>query len=373
MNPSTCRFWGFGACAVLLSILTGCASVTQGTEQSIKIETLAAVGGHAIEGAECELSNDKGRAITISGQSALVRRSGANLAVSCTLAGQPAASGQAVSRANAGLAGNILIGGAIGAAIDVGTGAAFTYPTWLQLVFGEERLFDRSGNRDDGPVVGTFVAANVPQQPAQTVVSGAIQPVSPAAVPSNAAGQVPPAAGERIGLKAALRRGDILEYDLLDKMTGIHTPVQYRLDRIEGDQLVFDMGGRIERLDGRVVSIRTPAGGLFDLSSPPDGWASADLRPGMSWSREYPRHSFKAMVLGESSAKVDGEVLRVLQVDYSGWITVSSNPAARPTYPLKATALYSPELKRIVRFDIEIRSFGSLSREAMQLKRIIRH
>ena len=372
MNPSTCRFWGFGACAVLLSILTGCASVTQATEQSIKIETLATAGGNVIEGAECQLSNDKGKAIAISGQSAMVRRSGGNLMVNCTLAGQPAASGQAVSRANAGLAGNILIGGAIGAAIDVGTGAAYTYPTWLQLVFGEERLFDRSGNRNDAPVVGTFVSANAPRR-AQMEASAGIQPVLPAAVAAHATGQTPNSAGERIGLKDALRRGDILEYDLLDKMTGIHTPVLYRLDRIEGDQLVFDTGGRIERLDGRVVSIRAPAGGLFDSSSPPDGWVSADLRPGMNWSKEYPRHSFKAVVVGESSAKVDGEALRVLQVDYSGWITLSRVPTARPSHPLKATALYSPELRRIVQFDIEARGGSNLTHEAMQLKRIIRH
>lgn len=372
MPSSKWRFWGLGACAVLMSILTGCASVTHGTEQSIKIETLSAVGGSPIEGAECQLSNDKGKAIAMSGQSVMVRRSGGNLAVSCTMAGQSLASGQAISRANAGLAGNIVIGGAIGAAIDVGTGAAYTYPTWLQLVFGEERLFDRSGNRSDGPAAGAFVSANV-SPVARAVVGGGVQPISPASMTSTVARQAPPAAGESMGLRASLRRGDILEYDLLDKMTGIHTPVLYRLDRTEGDQLVFDMGGRVERLDGRVISIRTPAGGLFDSSSPPDGWASANLRPGMSWSTEYPRHSLKATVLGESSAKVDGEILRVLQVDYSGWVTVSQSPTARPTHPLIATALYSPELKRIVQFDIEIRSAGSLSRESMQLKRIIRY
>jgi hypothetical protein len=289
MNPSPRRFWGLAACAALLSIFTGCASVTQGTEQPIRIETLAQAGGAAIEGAECQLSNDKGAAFAISGQSATVRRSGGNLTVRCMLDGQPPASGQAVSRANAGLAGNILIGGAIGAAIDVGTGAAFTYPTWLQLVFGEERLFDRSGHRGDGPVAGTFVRVNLPE-PVRAEAGAAVPSLSSAAAPPQPA--VP--AGEAVGLKAPLQRGDTLEYELRDRMTDVKTPVYYRLDRIEGDQLVFNMGARTERRDGRVVSIRTPAGGMFESSAPPEGWAAADLRPGMHWRMEYPKHSVEA-------------------------------------------------------------------------------
>jgi hypothetical protein len=256
MNPSPWRYWGLAACSALLAILTGCASVTQGTAQPIRIETLAQAGGPPMEGAECQLYNDKGTAFAISGQSTTVHRSGGNLTVRCKLDGQLPASGQAVSRANAGLAGNILIGGAIGAAIDVGTGAAFTYPTWLQLVFGEERLFDRSGHRDDGPVAGTFVRANVPEA-ARTLASGAA-PTVPAAAAT--APQPVAAAGEAIGLRAPLRRGDTLEYELRDRMTDVQTPVYYRLDRIEGDQLVFNMGARTERRDGRVVSIRAPSG-----------------------------------------------------------------------------------------------------------------
>ena len=202
MNPSPWRYWGLAACSALLAILTGCASVTQGTAQPIRIETLAQAGGPPMEGAECQLYNDKGTAFAISGQSTTVHRSGGNLTVRCKLDGQLPASGQAVSRANAGLAGNILIGGAIGAAIDVGTGAAFTYPTWLQLVFGEERLFDRSGHRDDGPVAGSFVRANLPE-PVRAEAGDAAPSLPSAAAPPQ---PVAPAGGA-VGLEAPLRRG----------------------------------------------------------------------------------------------------------------------------------------------------------------------
>ena len=67
----------------------------------------------------------------------------------------PDAVGRAISRANAGLAGNIIFGGGIGAIIDHNKGTAYTYPTWVQLVFGQTLVFDRSTEKDGQPVTGT--------------------------------------------------------------------------------------------------------------------------------------------------------------------------------------------------------------------------
>lgn len=161
MRGASWRFWGLCVGAAVLSILTGCASVTHGTTQTVKIETLTP-GGQTVEGAECRLSNDKGEALGLSGQSVPVRRSGGNLSIHCTQAGQAPAVGSAVSRVNAGMVGNVLIGGAIGAAIDVGTGSGFNYPSWMQLVFGEERTFDRSTQQGDQPVAGVTVGTTTP-------------------------------------------------------------------------------------------------------------------------------------------------------------------------------------------------------------------
>jgi predicted lipid-binding transport protein (Tim44 family) len=168
MRGANWRFWGLCACAGVLSILTGCASVTHGTTQSIKIETLTP-GGQVVDGAECKVANDKGEALALSGQSVPVRRSGGNLSIHCTQAGQAPAGGQAVSRVNGGMVGNILIGGLIGVAIDAGNGSGFNYPSWMQLVFGEQRYFDRSAQQGDqampGVVLGTTqVAAAAPRK-----------------------------------------------------------------------------------------------------------------------------------------------------------------------------------------------------------------
>ena len=257
-----------------LVMVTGCASVTQGSNQSLKVETLSKEGV-TVGGAECRLSNDKGTSTVRSGETTLVRRSGGNLSVECHLAGQPPAFGQAVSRVNAGMVGNVLIGGAIGAAIDVGTGAGYTYPTWLQLVFGEERLYDRSGNRSDDPTAGTVVRANVQETaatirrsdllpPPETIPSTQIATTATASFPAGSGPQgtprelpksqplvTSPIGGAAMSSSQAvaaavpapiepLRRGDTLEYMLVDKLTGTRTAVLYRLDRVEKDRLVFN-------------------------------------------------------------------------------------------------------------------------------------
>ena len=52
------------------------------------------------------------------------------------------------------MAGNIILGGGIGAIIDHNKGTAYTYPTWMQLVFGQTLVFDRSDEKDGQPVQG---------------------------------------------------------------------------------------------------------------------------------------------------------------------------------------------------------------------------
>lgn len=156
MRGAGWRFWGLCIGAGVLSILTGCASVTHGTTQSVKIETLTAEG-KTINGAKCAVTNDRNDAAIRSGDSFPVRRSGANLMIECTQPGQPPATGQAFSRVNAGMVGNIMIGGALGAVIDSSTGAGFNYPSWMRLVFGEVRNFDRSAQSGDDPTDGVRI------------------------------------------------------------------------------------------------------------------------------------------------------------------------------------------------------------------------
>lgn len=385
MNPWSGRFWGLAGLAAIFAMLTGCASVTQGTEQSIKVETLTSAG-QRIDGAQCQWSNDKGSAAMDSGQSALVRRSGANLSLRCDMAGQPTAKGQAISRANAGLAGNILIGGGIGAAIDVGTGAAYTYPTWIQLVFGEERLYDRGQHRDDSAATGVLVQPAAPlvvassDAPPPVAVAAAPAPAAPTpAVPAVQASVSAPARRDS-PLSAPLRRGDALEYVLIDRLTQTRAPVFYRVDRIDDDRILFNQGGRVERDDGRVLSISSAAGGLYDSASPPEGWGRPGLTSGMRWRADYEstngekaRYALEAAVLGDASLRIDGLDVSAREITYTGWMYASVGVGPAQALPFKATAFYSADLGRVVKFEAEYRRVNlGASREALELVRILR-
>lgn len=140
------------AAAIVLT-LTGCASIVNDTTHPMKIETKNAAG-EAITGAECKISNDYGSISAKSGETAQVRRSSKDIDISCKHPQNADANGRIISRANAGLAGNIIFGGGIGAIIDHNKGTAYTYPTWIQLVFGKTLVFDRSKEKDGQPVTG---------------------------------------------------------------------------------------------------------------------------------------------------------------------------------------------------------------------------
>ncbi|WP_395350004.1 hypothetical protein [Variovorax sp. UC122_21] len=128
-----------------------------------------------------------------------MRRSGALLNIECTQPGLAPATGQAISRVNTGMVGNILIGGVLGAAIDSGTGAGFNYPSWMQLVFGEVRSFDRSGQTGDQPLAGirigeTRLAAPSLVPPPPPAVAVTPPPVAPTPAPTPPVAEQKPAA-----------------------------------------------------------------------------------------------------------------------------------------------------------------------------------
>lgn len=139
---------------------TGCASVMNDSTHPMKVETRTPAGD-AVTNAECRLTNDSGVFTLKSGDTVQVRRSSTDLDITCKHPTNPDATARAISRANAGMWGNIIIGGGIGAIIDHSKGTAYTYPTWVQLVFGKTLVFDRRAEKEGQPTPGTEpVAAN---------------------------------------------------------------------------------------------------------------------------------------------------------------------------------------------------------------------
>lgn len=149
---------------------TGCASIVNDSTHPLRIDTKTATGD-SIAGADCKVTNDYHMAQEVkSGAVMQVRRSAADLDVVCRQPGQPDATAKAISRPNAGLFGNILLGGVIGAVIDHTKGTAYSYPRWLTLVFGQMLVFDARYDYGDGPVAGTPPQAPQPkpENPRQT-------------------------------------------------------------------------------------------------------------------------------------------------------------------------------------------------------------
>jgi hypothetical protein len=139
---------------VAMTVLaSGCASIVNDTTHPMRLETYLA-NGEEVKDMDCKTENDYG-ALTVKTPGTLqVRRSSKDLQITCTKASTKDAKGTAISRANAGLAGNIIIGGGIGALIDHTKGTAYTYPQWVRLVVEQLLTFDRRDDKEGAPNMG---------------------------------------------------------------------------------------------------------------------------------------------------------------------------------------------------------------------------
>lgn len=147
-----------GLLVLVCLAFTGCASVMNDSTHPMKVETKTEAG-QIVTGADCKLTNDYGSVSVKSGDTAQVRRSSKDLDIVCRHPDNPDATARAISRANAGMFGNIILGGGIGAIIDHNKGTAYTYPTWVQLVYGKALVFDRSAEKEGQPTVATVPVA----------------------------------------------------------------------------------------------------------------------------------------------------------------------------------------------------------------------
>ena len=102
--------------------------------------------GTDVAGAKCSLKNDKGVWYVSTPGSVSVHRSYGELSLTCTLAGLPDGIATVKSSTTAAAFGNILIGGVIGAGVDVATGAAYSYPDLLLVEMGQTIRLESTPN-----------------------------------------------------------------------------------------------------------------------------------------------------------------------------------------------------------------------------------
>jgi len=113
--------------------LVGCASITGTTNQNVSVQTKEPTGAELV-GASCELSNKKGKWFITTPGTVGISRSNDDIQVSCAKDGYLQGKQGVVSDTKGMMFGNIIFGGGIGAIIDHNSGAAYEYPSVIQVV-----------------------------------------------------------------------------------------------------------------------------------------------------------------------------------------------------------------------------------------------
>ncbi len=118
-----------------VAVLSGCASITGTSNQSVSIQTLEQ-GGKEVTGAACELTNNKGEWFITTPGSTMISRSNDDMQVVCKKEGSEPGRAAVVSATKGSMFGNIIFGGGIGAIIDHNNGTAYEYPAFFQVMMG---------------------------------------------------------------------------------------------------------------------------------------------------------------------------------------------------------------------------------------------
>ncbi|MGE0098775.1 MAG: S1C family serine protease [Hydrogenophaga sp.] len=162
---------------------------------------------------------------------------------------------------------------------------------------------------------------------------------------------------------AAAPTGDrVFEYKLRDRSTGNSQTVIYKLDRVDGDTRIFNQGTRVERANGEVITRGNPIGGEYDFAMPPGGWVSKPPQKGATWQLNYKVPSLggfaelelTAQAAEESTVRIGERELAIVRVIFKGY-TRRGFSALASGASYEASAWYSPELGRVVRFDARTR------------------
>lgn len=303
--------------AVGVLALGGCASVVGGSTQTIAVQASAPAG--PLAGALCRLGNDKGSWDVVTPGTVDVARSFAALAVRCEREGFEPAVTSVASSTQAVAFGNIVIGGMIGAAVDVSTGAAYSYPD---------------------------------------IVTVGLTPLAGAAAPA-------PGVAQSLAL-VPLAVGDLFEYEVEDRFTGQKRRVARRVAEVDADRVVYGPRERVETGAGRVLELAAPLLGDLDQFEPPRGWLPERPLAGM-----VERQSYRARDAAPGS-RVDLRLrvlapmlLRTPAGEFRAWPVEAEGYAARPV-PLMADAQHTIRLKvwvdaatrRPLRFESELVSIG---------------
>ena len=127
------KIQAFAGVAALGIAVSGCATIVDGSSQSVSVTTTPA------QGAACTLTNSEGSWFLTSPGSVQVHKTKNDLTVTCTKDGYQPGSQVAVSKFGGATFGNIVAGGGIGAIVDAASGANYYYDSPITVPLGEPK------------------------------------------------------------------------------------------------------------------------------------------------------------------------------------------------------------------------------------------
>jgi len=181
-----------------------------------------------------------------------------------------------------------------------------------------------------------------------------------------------PAAAFATGVPAlgqGVARPSVVEYQLHDRLTNIYRKVIYRADSITEDGISFNSGGWVEKSGGEVVSVNSAIAGEFDGAMPPGGWAKKNLKQEGAWRTRYDstmggtriHMDLSASVMEDTVLTVGGQEIKAVRIEYRGFTQRAANAGASSGTqygPYRAEVWFSPELGRVIRFEVKTRGGG---------------
>lgn len=128
----------------LLLGLTGCATLTGSSTQTLTVSTVDAKD-RPVRGMTCTISYTAGTYVFDTPVTDLeVRRSASDMQIECRR-GSQIAKATVISRGESAMAHSFIPGGSVATMIDYATGAMYTYPSPLKLKIGQHLKFESGG------------------------------------------------------------------------------------------------------------------------------------------------------------------------------------------------------------------------------------
>lgn len=349
--------------AIASGLLSGCASVTGSTTQSVSVYTREAGTGE-VPGATCELTNSKGKWFVTTPGSVMIHRSNDDMQVYCNKGGYESGRASVVSETKAQMFGNILVGGVIGAVIDHNNGSAYEYPGIIHVLMRALFISDRDRARETEPtkqsnVAGPTAAAS-PRIERPTERRDADDHAPPRQAGGNAVrkdGDPQPQVGDSWIYRYSNSFGRSGNYTVRVKAASAEEISDEAQVGWKKDVSTFSPGLALTNRKVGDVLLREVSPYLLSLgpTNPTPEWRNIAILPG--------DEPFRARHAGTETIQVEAGRFEASKVIIEGRDLIRNAYAGLLTRPYTVTIWYAPAVRRFVKLTFSAQGGGAFTEE----------